>query len=152
MKKILFFIFAFVTVVGACKKYEEGPLISFKSAKNRVYGTYTLVSYTVNGQDSLNSYKDSLGINFEFYHNEFLNRDYLHIYEDFFEGVNVVMCKWAVLNKNMCLKFYDSSGPIGIGPFGASKTTEWEILKLKNKDIKLKTEYNSKEYIIELKS
>ena len=53
MKTINFLIFIslFTIIFSSCNKYEEGPKISFLSAKNRVAGDYTLAKYLVNGQE-----------------------------------------------------------------------------------------------------
>lgn len=40
MKKILLFCFALVVILSACKKYEDGPFISFRSRKERVANTW----------------------------------------------------------------------------------------------------------------
>lgn len=152
MKKIIFILIAIAAIACACKKYEEGPLISFISAKNRVYGTYTLVSYTVNDQDSLSSYKNSLGVNFEFYHNEFLDDDRLKIFGDHYNGgIDNMICRWTLVNKNKILNIIGPYGAVGPGPFGYYGTIQWEIIELRNKDIKLKTQFNGKEYFIHLK-
>ena len=36
-----------------CKKYEEGPLISFRSAETRIHGKWEIKEFTINGADSL---------------------------------------------------------------------------------------------------
>jgi len=58
---------------------------------------------------------------------------------------------WELTNHNRICKVLGSGGASnGIGVFKGSITPEWEILKLEKKEIKMKTNYNEKEYIIEL--
>jgi hypothetical protein len=45
MKKILFYSFIIGILFTTCKKYEEGPYISFRSKKARVVGDWELISY-----------------------------------------------------------------------------------------------------------
>jgi hypothetical protein len=56
MKKVILVIFVIAGISEGYKKYDEGPMFSLRSAKNRFYGNHTLTKYTVNGIDSLNSY------------------------------------------------------------------------------------------------
>ena len=52
-----------------------------------------------------------------------------------------------LLGNNKTLRVDKANGAsIGTGPFGINKTPEWEILRLTNTDIKMKTNYNGKEY------
>ena len=62
MKKLILIFIVLAAITEGCKKYEDGPLISFRSVRNRLYGDYTLTKYTVNGVDSLSLYNDSLDI------------------------------------------------------------------------------------------
>lgn len=52
-KVVALFLFAGLTCIGLsrCKKYEEGPAISFRSKTARVANTWKVESYTVNGVD-----------------------------------------------------------------------------------------------------
>jgi hypothetical protein len=60
MKKILYIILSIVIFLG-CKKYEEGPLISFRSVTQRIEGKWRVTEYISNGIDSLKYYNDSCG-------------------------------------------------------------------------------------------
>lgn len=46
-----------VTLVG-CKKYEEGPGLSFRSKLARVSNTWEVESYTINGMDNTSTLKN----------------------------------------------------------------------------------------------
>jgi len=57
----------------------------------------------------------------------------------------------SLIDKNKFLNAYGSAGlSIGTGPFGIGKEPEWEILRLTNKELYMKTTYNGKEYYVEL--
>ncbi len=40
-----------VTSIQSCKKYEEGPAISFRSRSERVANTWRVENYKINGED-----------------------------------------------------------------------------------------------------
>lgn len=53
MKKLIYSLIIIATafVAFSCKKYEEGPGISFRSPDTRLEGTWVLETYLRNGQD-----------------------------------------------------------------------------------------------------
>jgi hypothetical protein len=53
MKKTILIFSLLLASSLSCKKYEEGPWISFRSAYNRILGNWKVISYTVNGVDSM---------------------------------------------------------------------------------------------------
>ncbi len=150
MKKIILYLIVIAAIASSCKKYEEGPLISFRSAKNRVYGDYKLEKYTVNGADSLELIYDSLVNSFYFHHSESENFDLCDIFGVRRDGKMVVMkFEWELIEKNSYLQI-KVDGAIGTGPFGNRKTSEWKILRLTHIELKMKTDYNGKEYLVDL--
>ncbi|HTF80072.1 MAG TPA: hypothetical protein VL947_00050 [Cytophagales bacterium] len=51
MKKVLFaLILAMLTLGTACRKYEEGPLVSFRSRTSRVVNDWTVKSVYINAK------------------------------------------------------------------------------------------------------
>ena len=154
MKRILFYLIIITTILGGCKKYPEGPLISLRSAINRLYGTHTLKQYTVNGQDSLSLFYDTLALSFRFFYEEVYGHNDCIIGE----GQNIhghnsgtVVWTWMLNNNNKSLKILTSVGVNNaLGPIGAGITPEWQIVELKKFNIKIKTTYNDKIYYIEL--
>lgn len=145
MKKIILFLIVIVAVASSCKKSE------YEQTLKKIYGEYTLKTYTVNGVDSLSLFRDSLGTNFDFYRDDVNSFNVLKI-----DGPTTsakygdLTCRWKLVN-NKTLSIYISGGAFGTGPFGRDKTPEWEILILfNNNKIWMKTNYNGKEYLIEL--
>jgi len=143
IKKILLLFIVIAALVSGCEKY----------TLNKIYGFYTLKSYTVDGVDSLSLYKDSLGTDFHFYYEDMNYANVLSIkgYRADHNSVSVI-CKWELVNNRKTLKIITSYGVIGTGPIGGNKNLEWSISKLRNHRLELKTTYNNKDYIIELEN
>ncbi len=141
-----------VAVASSCKKYEEGPCISLRSPEKRLTGHYTITSYTINGEDSLSLFNDSLSTNAQFvrypdhleinFHFDGLRKDGKYSY---------MGCTCNFDDNNSILHFWGcgSSESIGTGPFRDNiRDISYKILKLTNKEVKLKTLYNNKEYVV----
>lgn len=150
MKKLFLLLLILASITEGCKKYEDGPWISFRSPIKRLYGTYTLTTYTVDGVDSLNSLYDSLSLSFQFFYNDI---DEVNICLNDGKRKDGLGCaliwSWELINNNKIFKVLSSSCSASVGPFKTDVEPEWEILKLKNNNIYLITIYNDKEYYIE---
>ncbi len=135
-------------LVTSCQKYEEGPSISFRSAEKRIYGGYHIKEYTVNGTDSLDLFYDSLCLNFDFYYNdvEMVNSCAIAGNRRDGGGCNVYW-HWRLSDDGLDLLVDEAPGlSTGTGPFGKGRLATWRILRLKAKEIRMKTTYNNKEY------
>ncbi|MCB0395212.1 MAG: hypothetical protein KDD36_01080 [Flavobacteriales bacterium] len=65
MKRNLLIAFVAVAcVLTACKKYEEGPAFSLRSAKARLSGDWKVASFSIDGVDQTASYLATIGNNF----------------------------------------------------------------------------------------
>lgn len=152
MKKIFLILLVLAALTEGCKKYEDGPCISLRSVKNRLYGSHTLTKYTVDGVDSLSLYYDSLGLAFNFIYDDNSHNNVCIMdgpRKDGYSGD--LYWDWELSNNRKILTITATGGySYGTGPFGMNKTPEWEILRLKFNNIILKTSYNNKEYLIEL--
>jgi hypothetical protein len=158
MKKILLTLLILTAIIDGCKKYDDGPLISFRSARNRLLGSYSVTQYNVNGVDSLSLYNDSMYSQF----------DILQDDNDFGYGISGnrkdgIYCSaighWKLNNDNTKLTVNLSTcysdwhtHSSGTGPFINHATPEWEILRLTDKEVKMKTTYNGKDYTIRLET
>ena len=145
----------FLFVLLSCKKYPEGPCISFRSAKSRFYGYHTLTALTDNGVDELSQYYDSLSLRFDFYYTD-VDQDYVcNMNGDRKDGwESTLIWTWELINDDKVLKITSSGGNRkgwSWGPFKNNVLPEWQILRLEKKDIRLTTTYNGKVYNIELK-
>lgn len=156
MKKLILILIVITALIAGCKKYPDGPLISFRTAKGRLYGYHTLTKYTVNGVDSLSRYQDSLCTNFHFYYNEDDGNNYCSMAgrNSFDNYISEFYWIWELEDNNKVLKVttVGENPPRygGTGPFKNNVLPEWKILKLKASDIIMTTTYNGNEYLIEL--
>lgn len=155
MKKLILVLLVIIAITESCKKYDEGPMFSLRSAYGRFSDVHVLTKYTVDGIDSLELYNDSLSLLFQFrYHyDDNFKRQVCLIGSTRKDGQwSELFWGWNLIDNKKIFKVYSSGGPSGTGPFGMNKLPEWEIIKLKLDDIKMKTNYNGKEYYIELES
>jgi hypothetical protein len=151
MKKVIFILIVIASITAACVKYEEGPLVSNLSVKKRIYGFHFLKEYTVNGADSLSQYRDSFGLRFDFFYDDISKIDVCAIeVTEIGYGANLYWT-WELSSDRKFINVNSAgSVSIGIGPFGKNKIPFWEIIKLDKEQMKLKTNYNNKEYMMVL--
>jgi len=109
--------------LASCKKYDEGPLISLKTKKGRLTGEWMLVG----GDD----YNPGLDQTFEFTKNGYFNTLYCT-----FLGCYPRFGKWELVNQKEKIEITWESGNIG-------NKTEYEILRLTNKELVLEDEYKN---------
>jgi hypothetical protein len=144
MKRLILISLIITGLVISCKKYDEGPTFTLRSAYWRLAGPNTLTKYTVDGIDSLVLYKSCLGTDFNFkYH------------YDETEEMNICMIGsftwlYKLEDHHKILKVHIAQGMGATGPFGTNRLPEWTILRLTYQDLKMKTNYNGKEYLVEI--
>jgi hypothetical protein len=161
MRRKIFTLIIFAGLFSNCKKYEDGPLISLRSPIKRIYGTYSLYKYEVNGTDSLSLFKDSLFNVLKFFYDENTNTDGCTINGVRIDGkTSCLVWTWKLEKNNTTLRVVYSScltglgitsWPSGTGPFSDKVKPEWKILRLTNSELKMNTNYNGKEYLIDLR-
>ncbi|HNW99614.1 MAG TPA: hypothetical protein PKK00_14505 [Bacteroidales bacterium] len=166
MKKLLIILIAITALAEGCKKYEEGPCFSLRSAKKRMTGTWKIDKFYINGIDSTIEYFSKLGCKIEFT-NEVYNLADNNNWK--LKLTNCITDKvylgfWYFYNEKNKININflaDSSFLItnSIGPFGNDRNAIWTILRLSNKELKIKVEDyydffitpHTSTYIIELK-
>jgi hypothetical protein len=140
-------------------RYEEGPVISFRSVKKRLLGTWTVTGYTSDGIDSLQSYKDSCGCEVEFPNPntdaERWQLGFTHCYS-YFDSIGfVVICHYSFSNNKNIMSIDKPVHPIsefGFKSFGPMLVPiDWEILRLTNDDFKISANTNNHNYIVTFK-
>lgn len=139
--KQIFLLIFLATVFSTCKKYPEGPFISFKTREHRVAGTWSVEKYFVNGVDSTAS-KYPPGCTISFFakasiggHRSVYTRcEKSNGFWDFNKDCESIMV-WQ-------------NSPIVKSSFFLEVVgkTEWKILKLRYKEMHLQTEVNSNRY------
>jgi hypothetical protein len=144
-------IFLGVLVTSSCKKYPDGPLLSLWTKEHRIVGTWDVEYFSINGHDSteylkskpfygMYSFDNRNNSNYCYYNSS--NENY-HLYG-----------WWQLENdkKNITIDFnIDSVYTEQMGPYRA-KSSSWEIRRLAEKEMWLKTNYSDgKEYYIKFK-
>lgn len=142
-----------ISLFGSCKKYDEGPLISFRSKEKRLMGTWQIEHYFVNGHDS-SSY-------FTQYDSPLIDIDYnvFFMIEDLYtlrpKKSKWIDADWSWDNNmnNIRMDFIEPGHLedewLNTGPFIIGETVSWEIKKLKLKELILETTYSNVVYRIE---
>jgi hypothetical protein len=156
MKKIfrnfilLSLAFAFI-LTASCKKYPDGPLLSLRTKEHRLAGTWDVEYFSINGFDSTGYLKNQpfYGVYaFSVKHNSdvcsYSSSNYVYSVFGFWKLVDN--------NNNLIIKFNIDSTNIGqIGAYRAEKTV-WEIRRLTEKELWLKTTYtDGREYFVKFK-
>jgi hypothetical protein len=146
MKKIILLLIVITIIACGCKKY------NYNHTLKKIYGNYTVTSYTVDGIDSLSLFKDSLSTNFKFYFNDYDNAFGLEIDGNTALGKHILIVqKWGLMGDNTTLYLFASAyNVIGTGPFGEDKESTWTIIELTKELLRMKTLYNGKEYEISM--
>lgn len=148
MKKVILILMAFATIMAGCVKYEEGPAISVLSVEKKLYGDYMLVTYTINGIDSLQRMQDRFGLNFHFYYNEDNSANDIRI-----DGNNTTsnfISRYSIINHYKDIRV--DYGSIILTGYGNTNNDniEFSILKLAKNDVGLTTTYEGNTYYFEL--
>ncbi|NTW31456.1 MAG: hypothetical protein HGB12_02330 [Bacteroidetes bacterium] len=146
MKKAIYILFFAIILIACGKTYDDGPSITFRSAKNRIVGTWKVDKFYIDGADSTDEFNSKLGCQIEFLKDPFPQsykcfKLYLKQCNDnaIYSGY---WCFLSSTNKNKVqidlLK--DTTFINAIGTFGSERYGRWTILKLTNKELNLTTE------------
>ncbi|MFH1380033.1 MAG: hypothetical protein ABII23_07125, partial [bacterium] len=125
----------------SCKKYPEGPLISFRTPEQRLIGTWEITEFEIDGQDFMDSLK-----NHPAYCLYWFNYG-TAIGIDFGSGLNSGNIDFENKKKELCFQYY-SNPSTAYGPLDYNNTC-WDILRLTNEEMKLSTDFiDGKEYVV----
>ena len=153
MKKhitILFLAVVFITI-AACKKYPDGPLFSLTTKETRLCKEWDVAYFSINGYDStayLRSQPFYGTYKFERPAKGDPGRCFYYSANSLYDGVG----NWGFDNNKKSVAIDGGSGYTGyIGPYGPVRV-EWDIMRLTQKELWLKTTYNGKEYFVKFHS
>jgi hypothetical protein len=133
-------------VFSSCKKYADGPLISLRSAENRITGNFELHKFYIDGTSENLLWSDSIcstRINFNPGTGKF----------DVAHNLGILTGSFKLIESNKNLSMFDlkeTDEYPGYGPFKALAVSNWTILKLTNNETWIETDFEKKHYKVEL--
>ncbi len=150
MKKNFFLISLTIILIffTGCQKYEEGPLISLKKPKNRLYGEWDIAKYYINGNDSTQTYRDRYTSHVSF--NK--GRDDASM-SAYYTMENNFLGNWRFTNKDATKFLLGNNNwvdSIIVYPFNASEEVVFEIKKLTSYNLNIESNINNYDFRIEL--
>jgi hypothetical protein len=157
MKKIMLYVFLIGLVLSLSNcRYDEGPVISFRTPRGRIIGTWVVTAFYKNDVDNLNSFNDSCGCTMivqndpDHYKISFLNCiNYNGTFERPMTG------QYRLKKNDTQLQIFfdnlDNNSNINhnIGPF--VKSSIWDIHRLTDKELYVTTTIGNDEYRVEFK-
>jgi len=146
-----YFIVLLVFFCIGCKKYPDGPLLSLHTREHRVVGKWGVAAYYVNGADSTQYILNSP------YYGVYELRSRKHNYEAHYLAIGPYSrnSKWSFegVGMNEKTKIHIGFSSIGqpgyLAPYDGNAW--WEIRRLTEKEMWLKTVYNNKEYLVKFR-
>lgn len=122
---------------SACQKYDEGG--AHRAAHKRLYGTWIIQSYTVNGADSLDALgscvRDSRAVTFSYKHQQ-----HSYVSNAFYVDLGTSPYCWqgtSYLKDNKdAMRFSNRLGSAPLYPF-CMENGKWEILQLTDTEFRL---------------
>ena len=156
MNKVLCLVLLMTACISSCK-YDEGPDISFISAKYRVTGNYRLEKFYINDTDTTNYYNGLIcnsGFSFniadkDIYGIEGYIKPYMPTY--------IIICpfnftgRWELVdNKNTLRTSIMQNIPV-LGPWGSEWSFDWNIIKLTDDEMHLGGKSYNTTYRLEFK-
>jgi len=153
MRKLLLLFFLIPLLFTSCNKYKDGPCISFRSAEKRLTGKWRLSQITYNDKD----------ISVAYYASHYDLFPY-NIYSDWSQNLfisithsdaSIIATAPLTLNKKKTIITF---GMIAQVPYEAiakdiftiipplSESNDWQILKLKNDALWIKTNFDANNF------
>jgi hypothetical protein len=155
MKKIRSFIFLFSVIFSLSNcRYDEGPVISFRSVKARLWGSWSVTEYYSDGIDSLQYYKDSCGCKLGFPNPTSDSEENDIVFVDCFNSGKGMVCKYNFARNKSVISIYlqyslESYGLKSFGPMLIN--ADWEIHRLTKEEFKISALANNHYYIVSFK-
>ncbi len=146
----------------SCKKYEDGPCISFRKAKNKIVAEWQVESFSINNVDNTSLYQSTCNCNFKFEAKYTTGFDPNIFYFTNCKGfANEIIGDYDFADNNKILKTNPGRVKLTdekdtsihyIGPIGSERFTEWQIKRLTKKELWIETNYYNTDYFVKLKS
>ena len=150
MKRWYLFLFLFTLLYG-CKKYPDGPGLTFRTPLQRILGTWKAAAYFVNDVDSIfffNQYESGLQIGFGSEENEEGYKGHVRCGSDSSDAYYATLY-WKFVNDKDDLQLDNQHQNDLIdfgGPLAEKDATVYRILRLTHDELWFETDYNDRHY------
>jgi hypothetical protein len=149
MKKIILIMIILSAIFEGCR-YEEGPVISFRTVDRRLQGEFQANKFDIDGQDAMKTWTDSICDNYLM-----LRRYDVGIKSSFAIVSSYGNCggRYIISDNKRDLGFeiiVKTDNYPGFGPFRIDVTSYWKILKLSNNKLWLETTFDNHDYYLQL--
>lgn len=136
-----------------CKKYEDGPLISFRTPMDRLWGVWEVEYFSINGEDHTQEYRDSCNRSFLFWYYSYPRMWFINglsssdnISADYFDLINHDTDLFVEFRYGTAVWYEFLQSPSEV---------QWDIKKLTNNKLWMESEsvsfQNNVQYYIKLK-
>ena len=149
MKIKTYLILLIILTLAACR-YDEGPMLSFRTVENRVAQHFILIEFTEDDSDMTQTLLDSCGQYWNFFDNTYsVYAQSIVLGYDPTIGMARYFAEWHLQNKNKEIKIIYND-ILGIKPFENYSTTIWKIERLTKQEMWLSCTYNNSDYYLKL--
>jgi len=153
MIRVFIYLLLCFFITSSCKKkFEEGPLISFRSAEKRLQGPWKFVKYYENEEDK--SPLLSQHVKYKYIH--FVDYDGTKevLLQPNTDYPTLDMGSYSIKKNKLELNYFIDTTDTFVAMYpifwGKDTTWTWDILKLTNNEMVLRFKYKQKEQRIEL--
>jgi hypothetical protein len=154
MKKLILVLLVLSSIMTSCK-YEEGPLISFRSVQTRLHGNWVVSEYSSDGVDLLQFYKDSCGCGIQFADPELDTHRWDIVFINCYNTDQGVPCHYNFIDNKKVMDIYSLYQPLstyGFKSFGPMLIIiSWKILRITMDDFKISATINGHDYLVKFK-
>ena len=149
--KIQVFILLLIIVTFASCRYDEGPMLSFRTVENRVAQKFNLIEFTKNNIDVTQELADSCGESWSFLtSHESGGKSNLVLHTTTSTNIGQYEILSGKKNINIYI-FYGTINYVGIEPFKKDVSTTWQIERLTKDEMWLSCTYNNSDYYLKFK-
>jgi hypothetical protein len=150
LRKLYIFILLSIAFLYGCKRYPDGPLISFRSVEGRLEGNWQIAGFTSNGVDSLQYCIDSCGNSMN------INMQQANGSYNFLTFSRGFEADWTFSDNKriMNVSFFPDSvytasfSGVGFVPIKEGCNIQWKIVKLELKELEITTTSNGCNYVM----
>ena len=150
----LIFLLLLAISISACKKYEDGPVVSLRSVKKRLQGTWKATKQVENGYEYLNDFRITFDQLDDSKDPEGLYNTYTLYTSDSSNAEEKYYGTWEVSDDKKHIFLYGSSMDYNIGNgwntiYWKNYTLTWDILRLTMEEMWIESKYKEFEHYFE---